>query len=152
MARCEPVVFEVFPPRTVQRLSSGRGGDGDVWFTRCIEVQEPEIYELWNFADDRICEVHPFARVQISDDFTRGTFHTHFFNARAVRIPFLVRRSVNGSVQWLDVPRLFGETGVATAAWTENIYVNPCLHGKPIDLGAVARRIRDYLLNTQIRY
>ena len=34
-------------------------------------------------------------------------------------------------------------------AWTENIYVNPWLQGEPIDLGAVARRIRDYLLNTQ---
>ena len=78
MARREPVVFEVLSPRTVQRLSSGIGGEGDVWFTRCIKGQEPNIYELWTFSEDGICEVHPFFRVQISDDFTRETFRAHF--------------------------------------------------------------------------
>ena len=33
------------------------------------------------------------------------------------------RRSVNGSVQWIDVPRPFGETGNLTAYWTENTFV-----------------------------
>ena len=58
------------------------------------------------------------------------------------------------SVQWLDVYRPFCEPGVATAAWTENLYVNPwCsvdsparIPENPINLRAVARRIRDYLL------
>ena len=36
------------------------------------------MYELWTFAEDGTSEVHPFARVQISDDFTGETFHTHF--------------------------------------------------------------------------
>ena len=71
MARREPVVFEVFLPRTVQRLSSGRGVKGDVWYTRCIEGQGPEINEIWTFAEDGTREVHPFAWVQISDDSTR---------------------------------------------------------------------------------
>ena len=114
-----------FPHCTVQRLISGRGGEGGVWFTRCIKGREPEIYELWTFSDDEICEVHPFAWVQIRDDFTGETFNTHFFNAISVRIPFLSRRSVNGSVQWLYVPQPFGKIGFVTAAWTENIYVNP---------------------------
>ena len=52
MARREPVVFEVLPPRNVQRLSSGRRDGGNVWYTRCIEGQEPDIYELWNFAEN----------------------------------------------------------------------------------------------------
>ena len=42
----QPVCFEVFPPRTVQIIISGRGGEGNVWFTRCIEVWETKIYEL----------------------------------------------------------------------------------------------------------
>ena len=104
MARREPVVFEVSPPRTVQRPSSSRGSEGEVFLFLCIKEQEPDIYELWNFADDRIREVHPFARVQISNDFIEETFHTHFFNASAVQINFLGRRSVNENVQWLDVP------------------------------------------------
>ena len=77
-----------------------------------------------------------------------------FFNAKARRIPFLGRRSVNGSVQWINVTRPFFKTGVATAAWTENLYVNPWFYidsparspNNPINLRAVARRIRDDLL------
>ena len=33
------------------------------------------------------------------------------------------RRSIKGSVQWLDVTRPFGETGIVTEAWTENTFV-----------------------------
>ena len=78
MARCKPVVFEAFPPRTIQRLRSGRGGEGDVWFTCCIEDQELNIYELWTLVEDGTRKVHPFAQVQIREDFTRETFHTYF--------------------------------------------------------------------------
>ena len=68
------------------------------------------------------------------------------------------RISVNESVQWLDVSQTFGKTGVATADWTENMYNNPRLivdspvrssDGDPIDLGTVACRVRDDLLNSQ---
>ena len=121
MARREPFVFEVLFTRTVQRLSSGRGDEDGVWSTHCIEGQEPKIYELWNLADDGISNFCPCYRVQISDDFTGKNFHTHFFNAGAVRIIFLSRRSVNGNFQWLDIPRPFGKTGVSTAACTEKI-------------------------------
>ena len=157
MDRRKPVVFEVFPPRTVQRLSSGRGGEGNVWYTRCIEGWEPKIYELWTFAEGVSGEAYMFAQVQISNDFSGETFHTHFSNEKSVRIPFLGRRSVNGSVQWLDIPRPFVKTGVATAAWTENIYVKlwcsmdsptRSLEGDLINLCSVARRVRDDLLNT----
>ena len=56
------------------------------------------------------------------------------------------------------IARPFGKTGVATAAWTENIYINPCYivdspvrssDGDPIDLGAVACSVRDDILNIQ---
>ena len=159
----QPSCFEVVPPLTIQRLSYFRGGEGDVWFTRCIEGREPEIYGLWTFADDGIHEVHLYVWVKISDKFIGETFHTHFSNAWEVQIPFLGRRSVNGSVQWLDVPQPFGETGIATAAWTENIYVNlwganptripnvpinrrATFTNVPIYLRAVARRSREKLL------
>ena len=77
----QPGISEVVPLRTVQRLSSGRGGKVDVMYTRCIESWEPEVFETWDFAEDRIHEVHPYARVQISDDFVRETFYTQFLNA-----------------------------------------------------------------------
>ena len=75
------------------------------------------------FAEDGIREVHLYSRVQISNNFVKETFYTHFFNAREIQIPFLGRRSVNVSVQWLGVPLPFVETGIVTAAWTENTFV-----------------------------
>ena len=93
-------------------------------YTCCIEGQEPEVFELWAFSEYGIRKVHPYARVQISENIFGETFYTQFFNAQEIRIPFLSRRSVNESVQWLDVPRPFGETGIATAAWTENTFIN----------------------------
>ena len=78
MARRDPVCFEVSPLQTVQRHSYVRGGEGHVWFTCCIEGQDSEIYELWNFANDGIHEVHPFAWVQISNDFTGILFTPTF--------------------------------------------------------------------------
>ena len=115
---------------------------------------------LWAFTEDKICEVHPYAPFQISDNFIRETFHTNSFNAREFRIPFLGCRSVNRSVQWLDVTRPFGETGIATAARTENLYVYPwgtnpsripnvlinrrtTFTNVPINLRAAERRARD---------
>ena len=104
----KPGIPEVFPPRPVQILFSGIGVKVDVMYTRCIEGWETKFFELLDFAKDGICEVHPFAWVQISNNFVGETFYTQFFNAREIRIPFLGRRSVNRSVQWLDVPRIFG--------------------------------------------
>ena len=45
------------------------------------------------------------------------------FNAQEIRIPFLGRIFVNGSFQWLNVPRPLGETKIITAAWTENTFI-----------------------------
>ena len=114
----QPGWTEVILPRPAQALRSGRGGEIEVAYIRCIGGREPEAFELWAFAEDVIREVHLFSRVQISNDFTEDTFYSHFFNARQIQIPFLGRRSVNGSVLWLDVPRPFGETGSRVAAWT----------------------------------
>ena len=107
-----------------------------------------------DFSEEVICEVHPFARIQISDNFTGETFHTSFVNEKACQVDFLSRRSVNGSVQWINVPRPFCENGVATAAWTENLYINPWCHvdsptrspDNHINLSAVVRRVRDDIL------
>ena len=61
-------------PRPAQALYSGRGGKVEIAYFRCIDVREPEAFELWNFAEDRIREVHLFARFQTSNDFTEDTF------------------------------------------------------------------------------
>ena len=119
----QPVITEVVPPCPVQALYSGRGGKIDVMYTHCIEGREPEVFGLWNFSKEGIREVHPYAQVQIRANFVGETFYSHFFNAKEIQIPFLGHISVNRRIQWIDVPRLFGETGIVTAAWTENTFV-----------------------------
>ena len=84
-ARRNPVAVQADPPCTVQAIHSGREGKDGVCFTRCIEGQEPEIYEIWNFDEDGTREVHPFTRIQISDDFTGETFHTIFLMQKHVK-------------------------------------------------------------------
>ena len=125
MYRREPVSVQAAPPNTVQAFRSGRGGEYRVLFTHCVDGREPKIHELWTFSEDGNREVHPFAQIKISDDFTGEMFHTEFFSVKGSRVAFLGQISVNGSVEWLGVPRLFCDTGVATAAWTEIFYVNP---------------------------
>ena len=78
----QPGIPEVFPLRPAQALCTGRGGGIDVMYIRCIEGPEPEVFELWDFAEDRIREIHPYIRVQISNNLVRENFYSHFFNAR----------------------------------------------------------------------
>ena len=120
----QPSIPEVIPPCPVQALRSGRGGKIEVAYIHCIDVREPEAFEIWAFAEDRIRKVFLYAWSQISDDFIEDTFYSHLFNAREIRNPFLGRRAVNGSFRWINVPRSFGENGSLTAAWTENTFFN----------------------------
>ena len=78
----QPVWDDVILPRTTQAILSGRGDEIDIAYIRCIDGREPEDFELWALAEDGICEVHLYARVQIRDHFTEDTFYTIFLNAR----------------------------------------------------------------------
>ena len=123
MRVAQPGWTEVILPRPAQALRSGRGGKIEIAYIRCLHSMEPEDFERWAFAEDRIREVHPFARVQISDNFTLDTFHSHFFNAQQIQIPFLGPKSVNGIFLWLDVLRPSSQAGSRVATWTENTFV-----------------------------
>ena len=48
-----------------------------------------------------VSEVHPFAIVRLFNDFCEDTFWTTFFNSQRCRLPFISRRFLNGSVQFL---------------------------------------------------
>ena len=87
----QPGIPEVFPPRSVRYLCSGGGGGIDVAYIRCIKSREPEVFELWDFTEELVREIHPYAWIQISNDFVRENFYSHFFNAQEIRIPFLGR-------------------------------------------------------------
>ena len=78
----QPAIPFVFRPHPSQALRSGRGGEIDVPYIRCLGGRVPEAFELWDLAEDGVREVHPSTRVKLLDNFREDTFHTHFFNAR----------------------------------------------------------------------
>ena len=75
----------------------------DVPYIRCLDGRVPEAYELWALAEDGVREVHPYARVELLDDFREHNFHTHFFNAQKFQNPLLSHRSVNITVKFVYV-------------------------------------------------
>ena len=83
----------------------------------------PEAFELWDFADDGVHEVHPYARVKLHSEFREDTFQTFFFNARKFQITFLVCRALNDSVEFLDVVRTTQHVG-SCVDYTPNIFVH----------------------------
>ena len=120
----QPAITFVVPPHPSQVLCSGRGGEIDVPYIRCLDDWVPEAFEIWSLAKDGVHEVHLSARVKLLEDFREDTFHIHFFNAQRFQIPFLGRRSVNMSVKFLDDARATQQVGSRVATWTENIFVN----------------------------
>ena len=96
----------------------------DVPYIRCLDGWVPKAYELWALDEDGVCEVHPYARVELLSDFTEDTFHTHFFNAQQFQIPLLGRRAVNESFEFLDVARTTQHVRRRVDSWTKNIFVH----------------------------
>ena len=65
-------------PCPAQDLCSDRGGEIEIVYIRFIDSREFEAFELWAFTEEEIREVRPYARVQISDNFTEDIFYSHF--------------------------------------------------------------------------
>ena len=120
----QPIIPVRAPPQPVTVLWSGSADVLEVAYIHCLSGRVPKAYELWALVEDGVREFHPCARVKLLDDFREDTFHTHFFNARRFQIPFLGRRSVNMSVEFLDAARATQQVGSRVATWTENIFVH----------------------------
>ena len=83
----------------------------------------PKAFELWDLAEDEVCEVHLHSRVSLLSEFREDTFHTHFFNSRQFQIPFLGRRAVNESIAFLDIFCTTQHVG-SRVDYTPNIFVH----------------------------
>ena len=101
----QPVIPVRAPPQPVTIIRSGSADVIEVPYIRCFNGRVPEAFEFWALADDGVCEVHPYARVKLRSDFREDNL-PFFFNARQFQIPFLGRRAMNASVEFLDVVRV----------------------------------------------
>ena len=124
MRMSQPITPLHAPPQPFQVLRSGRGGEIEVAYIRCLAGRVPEANELWDIAEDGVCEVRPYTRVRLLSEFREDNFHTHLFNSRRFQIPFLGRRAVNKSVEFLHVVRKTQHVQSHVASWTPNIFVH----------------------------
>ena len=83
----------------------------EVPYIRCLNGRVPEVFEVWDLAEDGVCEVHPYARVKLQSKFREDTFQTFLFNARQFQIPFLGPRALNMRVEFLDIVRVTQNVG-----------------------------------------
>ena len=81
MCVLQPIIPFCAPPEPVQVICSGRCGEINVPYIRCLDGRLPEAYELWDLTEDVVSKVHLYARFEILSDFRKDTFHTHFFNS-----------------------------------------------------------------------
>ena len=91
------------PPDTVLVHYSDSGASiTPVTYIVCLHGRVPERYELWSLNAQGVCEVHPFARIRLLDDFREDTFQTTFFNSRRCCIPFIGWILLNSSVEFIE--------------------------------------------------
>ena len=83
----------------------------------------PKALEPWALADDGVCEVHSYAKVKLCFEFREDTLQTFLFNSRQFQIPFLDRRALNASVEFLDIVRVTHHVG-SCVGYTPNIFVH----------------------------
>ena len=106
-----PIIPVHAPPQPVTVLQSGSADVIEVPYIRCINGRLPKAFEFWALAEDGFREVHPYARVKLRSKFREDTFQNFLFNAQQFQIPFLGRRDLNMSVEFLDVFRVTQHVG-----------------------------------------
>ena len=70
----QPIILVRAPLQPVTVLWSGSADALKVPYICCLNGRVPEAFELWALADDRVCEVHPYARVKLRSEFSEDTF------------------------------------------------------------------------------
>ena len=69
------------PPQLVTVLWYVSADVLEVPYIRCLNMQVPEAFEVWDLDHDGVHEVHLYARVKIRPELREDTFQTFFFNA-----------------------------------------------------------------------
>ena len=111
------------PPNPVLVHYSGSGDGIDrVTYIVCLRVRVPERYKLWSLNKQGVRKVCPFAQIRLLDDFRADNFQTAFLNLRRFRIPFVGRRSLNGSVEFIRFADVTLDTEVFIS--TPNLFVH----------------------------
>ena len=125
MSRSRFNVAERGPPDPILvRYPGSDAAASPVTYIVCLHAREPEEYRLWSLNTQGVCEVHPFARVRLFDNFREDTFRTNFYNSQRCRILFIGRRSLNSSSQFIRFADVTSDS-TSNIISTRNIFVHP---------------------------
>ena len=119
----QPIIPFHAHPQPVTVLRSVSTDAIKVPYICCLNGRVPEAFELWALADDGVREVRPYARVKLRSEFREDTLQTFFCTALQFQIPFLGRRALNNSVEFLDVVCTTHHVG-SRVDYTPNIFVH----------------------------
>ena len=125
MSRRRSNVARLGPPDTVfVRYPSSDDAASLVEYIVCLNGRVPERYKVWSLNAHGVCEVRPTARIKFFDIFAEDTFRSTFFNSRRFRVPFIGRRSVNGSIEFICFADVIADS-TSDIISTINIFVHP---------------------------
>ena len=107
-------------------LVSYSGSDAaapSVSYILCLNGRVPERYEVWRLNRDGVREVHLTPRVKLFTLFDENTFRSTFYDSRRFRVPFIRRKGLNGSVEFIRYSDVtLGSTSHIIS--TQNIFVH----------------------------
>ena len=61
----QPIIPVCAPPQPVTVLWYGSADALEVPYIRCLNGRVSEAFEVWALAEDRVIDVHPYARVKL---------------------------------------------------------------------------------------
>ena len=89
----------------------------------CLNGWVPERYEVWRLNWDGVREVHPTARVKLFTLFDENTFRSTFNDSRGFRVPFIKRKGLDGTVEFLRYLDVNSDSSFHIIS-TQNIFIH----------------------------
>ena len=121
---CSNVARLGLPDPVFVRYPGSDAAASSVKYIVCMNGRVPERYEVWSVNRHGVCEVHLPARVKLFDLSAEDNFRSTFYDSRRCRVPFIGRRSVNGSVEFIRFADIIADSNSEIIS-TRNIFVHP---------------------------
>ena len=111
------------PDPILVRYTGSDAAASSVSYIVCINCWVPEIYEVWSLNGHVVRKVHITARFKLFDLFDEDTFWSTFYYSQRCCVPFIGRKSLNGSVEFIRYSDVIAES-TSDIIYTRNIFVN----------------------------
>ena len=111
------------PDPVLVRYAGSNAAAPYVSYIVCLNGQVPERYKVWRLNRDGVREVHLTARVKLFTLFDENTFRSTFYDSQRFRVPFIGRKGLNGSVEFIRYSVVTSDS-TSHIISTQNIFVH----------------------------